>query len=158
MTPTLRAVDPGDAPLVRALVAARRPELAGLPEAVLDMQVEAQRRDYAARFPSAREEIVVLDGRAVGRWWVDRGGEPWHLLDIVLLPEARGAGLGTALLRDLLAEADRAGATVRLTVEVALPRVRALYARLGFAGAGVDGAHEVMERRPRARAAPRATG
>jgi GNAT superfamily N-acetyltransferase len=155
LTVSLRDVRGGDAALVRALVAARRPELAGLPDALLASQVEAQRREYGAAFPGAAEQVILRDGRPVGRLWIHRGEDAWRVLDVVVLPAERGAGVGTAVLTGLLDEADRAGAVVRLTVEAAA--ARRLYARLGFATVDRDALREVMERRPRARAGSPAT-
>ena len=51
-----------------------------------------------------------------------------NVIDIALLPAHRGRGLGTFLLRELLAEADREGRTVSLHVEF-FNRVRSLYDR-----------------------------
>ena len=51
------------------------------------------------------------------------------IVDIALLPEMRGTGLGTAILTDLLAAETR---PVQLQVERTNP-ARRLYERLGFA-------------------------
>jgi ribosomal protein S18 acetylase RimI-like enzyme len=158
LTVSLRGVRAEDEALLRQLAAARRPELAGLPANLLAAQDDAQRRDYAARFPGAVEQVVVRDGRAIGRLWVDRSPGAWRLLDVVLLPEARGAGIGTAVLTGLLDDADAAGAVVRLTVDAGGDPARRLYARLGFATVADDGVHEVMERPPHAPARRPARG
>jgi len=128
-----------------AFLIASRSELAGLPEALITLQVEAQGRDYAARYPHADEQIVIRDGRAVGRLWVDRRDDHWRLIDIVLLPAVRGAGLATRLLTGLVADASRAGVPVRLTV-ARDNDARRLYARLGFATVAEEGLWVLMER------------
>ena len=68
----------------------------------------------------------------------------------ILAPAAvlhRGTGMGTALLKDLLAEAERAGKPVRLQVLKTNRAIR-LYARLGFAITGESPTHLQMEWRP----------
>jgi ribosomal protein S18 acetylase RimI-like enzyme len=157
LTVSLRPVVPEDAPLVRAVSAAARNEVEGLPEALLGMQQEAQRSDYAARFPDADEEIVLHDGVAVGRLWVERHGDPWRVLDIALVGEARGRGIGTAVLSGVIDEADRAKVAVALTVACSNRDARRLYARLGFAAVADDGLWIVMERSSRPAASLPAT-
>jgi ribosomal protein S18 acetylase RimI-like enzyme len=95
------------------------------------MQFDAQDRDYRARFPDARFDVVDRDGAPIGRLIVERGEDEIRILDIALLPEHRGAGGGSALLRDLLAEAAASSKRVAIHVERANP-ARRLYERLGF--------------------------
>ncbi len=63
---------------------------------------------------------------------------------VALVPEARGSGLGTRLLRALQAEAAEKGLPLRLKVVLTNP-ARRLYQRLGFVGLGDDGVYEQME-------------
>ena len=66
--------------------------------------------------------VAALDGDWVGL----------HALHVA--PQQRGAGVGTALLAELLDQAASSGATTAwLHVELDNPRARALYERLGFA-------------------------
>jgi ribosomal protein S18 acetylase RimI-like enzyme len=131
----------------RVFAAAREHELAPLPwspeqkAAFLAQQFDAQTRDYAARYANAAWDAIVVDGEPAGRLIVDRAGDEIRVVDIALLPEYRGRGVGTALLRDLIAE----GRTVKLQVERS-SRARHLYERLGFAAVGDDGVYVSMER------------
>ena len=59
-------------------------------------------------------------------------------------PGLRGRGIGTGLLKDLLAEAAEKGRPVRLKVVLTNP-ARRLYERQGFIGLGNDGVYEQME-------------
>jgi predicted GNAT family acetyltransferase len=68
-------------------------------------------------------------------------------MDIALLPDFRGAGLGTALLAGLFAEATAAGKTVTIHVEGFNP-ARRLYERLGFRQIGEHGVYHLMEWTP----------
>jgi GNAT superfamily N-acetyltransferase len=76
-------------------------------------------------------EILVRAGKAVGLLKVARDGLDWELIQIQLVPEFQGRGLGTQILRGLVAEARRAGASVRLSVLQRSP-ARRLYERMGF--------------------------
>lgn len=148
----LRPATPADRELLTAVYASTRTdELAAVAwspaerEAFVLMQFDAQDRHYRSHFPHADYDVVVVDGRPAGRFYVDRGPGELRVLDVALLPMARGRGIGTRLLRDLLAEADAAGVPVRLHVETFNP-ARRLYERLGFTAAGQSGVHVLMER------------
>lgn len=95
------------------------------------MQFEAQDRHYRAHFPDARFDVIERGGVPIGRLYVDRSAEAIHILDIALLTEHRDAGAGSALLRDLRAEASASGRCVTIHVERTNP-ARRLYERLGF--------------------------
>jgi len=85
--------------------------------------------------------------------YVERRAALMRIIDIALLPQFRGAGVGTRLLRDLLEEAAAQGATVALHVECHNP-ARRLYERLGFelctddADTGADAVYVAMRWSP----------
>jgi predicted GNAT family acetyltransferase len=87
--------------------------------------------------------VIVVDGQPVGRLYVARWAEEIRVVDIAVLPEYRNRGIGSALLRDLMAEAAAAGKPLSIHVERFNPAVR-LYARLGFAPAGDAGVYLLM--------------
>ncbi len=118
-------------------------------ESVLRMQFEAQRAAYAAARPNARFETIEQRGRPIGRLVVDRRGDEIHLVDIALLPAARGRGIGGALIRRLC---EQGGRPVRLRVERTNPALR-LYRRLGFVEVGDDNVYALMEWAPESGAA-----
>jgi ribosomal protein S18 acetylase RimI-like enzyme len=136
----------------------RAGELAQLPwseaekRVFLAMQFDAQDRDYRGRFPGARFDVVEQDGAPIGRLIVERGADEIRVLDIALLPEHRGAGAGSALLRELQAEAAARSQRVAIHVERANP-ARRLYERLGFrVEADEDAIYLFMVWRPEAQA------
>jgi hypothetical protein len=69
-------------------------------------------------------------------------------VDIALLPPSRHASIGTAILRDLMAEAAVAHKPVRIHVEKFNPALR-LYERLGFAPIEDKGVYLFLEWAPR---------
>ncbi|HUP41984.1 MAG TPA: GNAT family N-acetyltransferase, partial [Thermoanaerobaculia bacterium] len=86
--------------------------------------------------------------RPIGRLYVDRWKDQIRLVDIALLPEHRGAGLGRAILEELLAEGDRSGLPVTIHVELNNPALR-LYRRLGFRHVDSNGIYYLMRWEPR---------
>jgi hypothetical protein len=78
----------------------RREELAvtGWPtemqEAFLAQQHAAQHSHYALHFADAEWLILEWQGEAVGRLYLRELPENLHIVDIALLPPARGRGIG----------------------------------------------------------------
>lgn len=132
----------------------RTDELAAVPwtdeqkVAFLRMQFEAQARSYRLQFSTANWSIVLRDETPVGRLIVHRTADEIRLVDVALLSSARGAGIGTALIHQLQAEAAGAGLPLRLHVE-AFNRAAKLYRRLGFRPINEHGLHIEMEWRSR---------
>jgi ribosomal protein S18 acetylase RimI-like enzyme len=81
--------------------------------------------------------VAEQDERAVGFVFCvlgDRGRKTAHVTDIYVRPEARGQGIGTALLAELVEPARKAGlGHVSLEVLLQNTEARRLYDRLGFA-------------------------
>src|ERR1700683_1118885 len=109
---SLRRIEPADEELLyRIYASTRTSELAAVPwsdeqkEAFLRMQFRAQSGDYAPNYPAAEFRLILVAGEPAGRLYLDRGGDAFHIIDIALLPEHRGGGIGGALLGDLLAQA-----------------------------------------------------
>jgi ribosomal protein S18 acetylase RimI-like enzyme len=121
-------------------------------EAFLRMQFEAQRRHYTTYYPAAAHDVVLVDGEPAGRLYVDRGEQEICVVDIALLPEYRGRGIGADLLTPILDEADAAGKTVSIHVEHS-NRARRLYERLGFVEVADQGVYALLERTPQAKTA-----
>ncbi len=89
--------------------------------------------------------IVERDGTPIGRLALDRGhASDLRVVDIALLPEARGEGLGAAFLDAVQDEARAEGKRVSIHVEQENPAKR-LYARLGFREVGRNGPYWLME-------------
>jgi ribosomal protein S18 acetylase RimI-like enzyme len=99
--------------------------------AFLAMQFTSQRQSYLLQFPDAEHQVILRDGSAVGRLVVNRSPDSIHLVDLALLPEHRGAGIGTTLIQKLQAEALEVKRPLRLHV-LTFNRARRLYDRLGF--------------------------
>ncbi|MCB1032396.1 MAG: GNAT family N-acetyltransferase [Acidobacteria bacterium] len=117
-------------------------------QAFLKQQFEAQHKYYHQVFKKAAFDLVLLDGRPAGRLYVDRREDEIRVIDIALLPEHRGRGIGGKLMGDVLAEGQKAGKPVRIHVERNNPALH-LYHRLGFQPVEDQGVYHLMEWRPK---------
>lgn len=140
MSVTLRPATPEDDRLLGELYRTSRLDEVGAwgwpaeaVDAFLAQQWEAARRARPMQYPAAEHSIIELDGVAIGHVLVDRRDDALHVVDLALLPTARSRGVGTDVLRRVIAEAGRRA--VELDV---LPGSRAqqLYERLGFRTVG----------------------
>lgn len=154
---TLRPVTKEDDPfLLQVYTSTRADELGqvewaeGQKEMFVRWQFDLQRREYDARFPDARYEVVLVDGQPAGRIWVGEDSEQIRLLDIGLVPEFQKRGVGTLLLRRLIEEAGKAAKPLRHMVFVLNNNAHRFYERLGFVVIEDLGAYKHMEYRPKA--------
>jgi RimJ/RimL family protein N-acetyltransferase len=132
----------------------RQPEFALLApaafEQVMTQQFHAQILSYLGRFPQARFDIIELCGEPIGRIVVDRPGAVLHLADQAIVPRWRGRGVGTAIVRALMDEAQAAGVPVRVEgASESDPSLR-LYLRLGFVPVETVPLYARLEWRPTA--------
>lgn len=134
-----RAPQPGDAPFLARLYASTRQDLLGsggadptLAAALMAMQQRLQAADYRQRFPDALYLILQEASAPIARIVIDHGPLAVRLVDIALLPGARGRGTGSAVLRALQQWAGAHGLPLTLSVHRNNPQARRLYLGLGF--------------------------
>lgn len=146
-----------DLPFVAALYAttrARELDASGWPEemkaAFCDQQHRVQHDQYRATYEDAEWLIVERGGAPVGRLYIGRDADALLLIDISLVPEQRGAGLGGAIVSDVVAMGRAAGRKVTLHVDRLNPALR-LYERLGFRIEEESPFYLLMAWRPEAR-------
>lgn len=148
----LRPETAHDGPFLAELYASTRmEELAqtGWPDLAkqefLAQQFAAQHQHYMRHYPGAEWLVVERDGSAIGRLYFVHWTRECRIIDIALVPHARGKGFGSAGLRDLI---DQAGdRVVSIHVERMNPAL-SLYRRLGFEIAEDKGVYLFLERRP----------
>lgn len=119
-------------------------------DAFILQQFTAQHTWYQEHYEGAEFLVILVDGAPAGRLYVHRRPSEIRLVDIALLPEYRNTGLGTRLLRGLLAEGEASGRPVTIHVEIYNPAMR-LYQRLGFRPIEDRGVYHLLEWRPPAR-------
>jgi ribosomal protein S18 acetylase RimI-like enzyme len=112
---------------------------------LLSIQYEGRRRSYRAGYPETESSVIQVDGEDAG--WVAVAALPnqVHLAEIMVLPELRGRGIGTAAIRGILATARDAGKPVRLNVNAMNLAAIRLYERLGFRRIDGDEVQHLME-------------
>jgi ribosomal protein S18 acetylase RimI-like enzyme len=145
MRVALRPVRTSDEPfLLRVYAGTRAEELAPVPwtpeqkAAFVAQQFAAQTAHYAQHYAGMSADVILVDGEPAGRLLVARWADEILIVDISILPELRGRGAGTVLVRRLLDEAAAVGKRLSLHVERENRAVR-LYERLGFRPVGEQG-------------------
>ena len=151
---SLRPSAPDDDDLLRRVYASTRVEELAVTgwddvtkDAFLAQQFEAQRDYYRANYDGASYDVILVEGQPAGRLYVARWDDEIRLMDIALLPEHRGKGVGTHLLKRLMEEADRSGKPLTIHVERQNPALT-LYRRLGFEVAADRGVYVLMRWEP----------
>ena len=113
------------------------------------MQFQAQHKFYQQQFIGAQFDLIVLNGKTIGRLYVERRDDEIRIIDIALLPKYRNKGLGGKLLKDLLDEARTRQQPIRIHVERFNPALK-FYERLGFAHIEDNGVYYLLEAKPAA--------
>ena len=137
--------------LYRVYASTRNEELTALgwdaaqQELFLKMQFNIQHRTYTANYPQADSYIIIADGEQAGRLMLNRTDEEIFMIDLALLPEYRGAGIGSTLFKELLAEGAKTGRPVILHVLKDNVNAIRLYERLGFSMCADVGMYFRME-------------
>jgi ribosomal protein S18 acetylase RimI-like enzyme len=138
-----------DIPFLRALYRQTRDvelALTGWPEATkvafANSQFDLQHRHFVSQFSHGCFLRLQQNDEHVGRYYLDIAPDAWHVIDIAIVANRRGQGLGSDLLRRTLAIAP----AVTLMVATNNPAAMRLYARLGFVDDGDAGS---MHRRMR---------
>jgi GNAT superfamily N-acetyltransferase len=110
----------------------------------LTHQADAQHRHYRRTYPNAEWLVIERGGEAVGRLFIEEWSDQVRLIDIALMPQGRGGGVGGAILADLQEMAAAAGKALTIHVERNNPAMR-LYLRLGFVKIDEHGVYDLME-------------
>ena len=136
--------------LFRLYASTRREELdqAQVPESfrepLLRQQFTAMTEGYRTRFGGASWRVIEFDGRPVGRIIVLESPAEIRVVDLALLEEVRGRGIGSWILQDLQAAAVAQGKPVRLRAFLGT-RTEKWYRRLGFTPIEEDGLRVHLE-------------
>ena len=117
----------------------------------LRMQFEAQHAHYQEQFPAAEYKVIQAAEEPVGRLYIARDAALIQILDIAVLPERRRRGVGSALIRELIGEAESSGKCIRVYVDSA--STLSLFERLGFTKIEEEGLNLLLEWKPATSAA-----
>jgi ribosomal protein S18 acetylase RimI-like enzyme len=153
----LRPETEADVPFLRRLyISTRWEEMALVADwteaqkiAFLESQFAAQRSYYQVHYANAAFDVLEAQGVPAGRLYLNRQADTLLIVDIALLPQWCGRGIGTALLEAMFAEARLTGRGVTISVEKFNPAQR-LYRRLGFREYAEDDVYWFMHWSPQA--------
>ncbi len=101
-------------------------------EALIDSQRQAQTQGYGDMFPNAMYFVAEHHNERIGRVVLDFGQNEIRVVDIALIPAARGKGYGSQVLQAVQMVAGKVMAPVALSVRFDHLRAKQLYGRLGF--------------------------
>lgn len=113
----------------------------------LAQQFDAQHRHYQRHYADAEWLVIERGGEAVGRLYIEEWQSQIRIIDIALVPAARGLGIGAAIFEDTFDLARANGKKVSIHVEKNNP-ARRLYYRLGFEMIADEGVYDLLEWRP----------
>jgi ribosomal protein S18 acetylase RimI-like enzyme len=137
-TLTLRKIDASDTSFLYQVYASTRIDemlLSGWSKSQIDwfleMQFNLQHTQWQQCYPDAAFDLILLDDTPVGRFYIDRRETEIRIVDIAILPQFRGRGIGTFFLSEIINEGKGKGLPVSLHVEKNNP-ARSLYERMGF--------------------------
>ena len=146
----LREAAKSDEPfLISVYRTTREEELAMVPwseeqrAAFVTMQYTAQAHHYQQNYPESRQSVIYLDDQPAGRLYLNRGAEEMRILDITVVPEFRGRGVGDYLIAELQREARAVGKPLTIHVESFNPSMR-FFEKRAFTPIGQQGVHVLM--------------
>lgn len=147
----LRAIGAADQDFIDTLYRSTRDDLTAMAvdqtvlTQLIRMQQHAQVQGLRSAFPQAQHFLIERDGDAVGRLVVNILGGQVHLVDLAICPAARNLGAGSVVLHALQTLAGQRGEPLTLSISLANPAARRLYARLGFVVTGANALQERMQ-------------
>ena len=110
---------------------------------LLAIQYRNRRMGPRAGFPEGQSFVIQWNDVSAGWTFFVLTQTQLHIVEIMVLPEYRGQGIGTEAIRQVLGQSQ--GKPVRLTVNVLNSGAVRLYERLGFRRVGGDGIQHEME-------------
>ena len=113
----------------------------------LTMQFNAQHKQYMENYQDKQFSLILFQGTPVGRLFLNRAHTEIRIVDIAILKEYRGQGIGSSLLNEILQEGDCTNKVVSIHVERSNPALH-LYQRLGFHVTADREVYHFMERLP----------
>lgn len=111
-----------------------------------------QRRDFDSDFASIGQfRVIETPEKPIGFLQILDGKDCVEVAELHLLPDCRGKGIGSSILRRLLADCRQQGRPLRLGCFKDNHRAKALYQRLGFRQTAETETHCILEASPEQR-------
>ncbi len=102
------------------------------------MQAQTEEWNRARLYPGLERLTICVDGVPAGRMLISISESVLHVVDLSLLPQYRGHGIGTQLLGEIMVEARAARIPLQVKVHKESQAVR-FFERLGFGTPVPDG-------------------
>lgn len=109
--------------------------------AMIRLQFRAQEHVLATQHPGSEHSIILTNGVPVGRLRLAREETGFQLADLSILPGYQRKGIGSAVMKKLMASARREGLSIRTTIGQANQASFHFYRNLGFEVTGEDTAY-----------------
>ncbi|MCS4306608.1 ribosomal protein S18 acetylase RimI-like enzyme [Rheinheimera pacifica] len=111
---------------------------------LMEMQFRAQTQGYGDAYPNAMYFIIEKHQEAIGKATLDFGPNEVRLIDLALIPAARGKGLGAAVVQAFQQASAAVAVPMTLTVLQENTAAKVLYQRLGFVTTAIQQPYELM--------------
>ena len=105
-----------------------------------------QRAFHLKEYEPEKTQIIVHKGQDVGWMLVSESDSEFDLQEIYILPAHQRLGIGSRLIRLVLADAEQKRKPVRLQVLRVNPKARRLYELLGFRLIGESDKYYLMQK------------
>lgn len=100
--------------------------------AIVFQQFTIESQQLMQIYPDAELNIVMLNEEPVGRIYVYHGEKADRIIEIGLLAEYRGKGIGKKLIIEVIKNSKKAGKNVRLQVAWFNEKAYSFYKKVGF--------------------------
>lgn len=97
----------------------------------LDIAIDEAGMMERVKYKFDHSKIVMVNGMDAGLLKLDKTNRPWNLIQIQVLPQFQGRGIGEQIIKRVLSEAELQKIDVKLSVLKGNP-AKKLYERLGF--------------------------
>lgn len=112
---------------------------------LLGIQYTQRRQAVRVHYPEGKSQIILVDGAAAGWIYVAALPDEIRVAEIMVSADYRGCGVGSEVIRRIVATAEACGKPVRLRVNAMNTRATRFYERLGFQRMDGDELQHVME-------------
>jgi GNAT superfamily N-acetyltransferase len=109
-------------------------------------QYNAQQLHFDSNYDSLDYDIIVYDGKDVGRLVLHRSPEKLHCVDIIIMPDYRKMGIGSTVMQWIEQELEEKNLPATLYFEKTKPYLEQIYSNYGFVTNEDLGTHKYMKR------------
>jgi len=109
------------------------------------MQYLAQKQHYESKFQNSSHDLIIFDGKTIGRFWTARNESEIVGVDLAIMPEYRNLKIGTFIMQNVFAEAAQTNRVFNFHVLKTNVKALRLYERLNCKFTGETSTHFKMQ-------------